>query len=785
MIGKKILHYNIVKKLGEGGMGVVYLAEDTRLDRQVAIKFLPGHIATDTEARQRFEIEAKAAASLNHPNIATIHAIEHSEDHVFIVMEYITGKELQQLAETSGTDATALPIDNAIDIAIQIAKGLQAAHEKGIVHRDIKSGNIMLTDKGQVKIMDFGLAKIGTQVKLTQVGSTLGTAAYMSPEQAQGEPVDHRSDLWSMGVVFYELLTGHLPFKGDYSQAVIYSILNEKAESVDQHRVDVPKLMVSIIEKLLQKNPTDRYPNADAVLADLERANRQTNSFSRSQPIPSTVKPEKSQINKQAILSTLFISILVTGIVLWSRYTGQTSDLPNYELNSIAVLPFTDLSQEQDQEYFCDGMTEEILTKLARLGELKVIARTSVMRYRNTEKSIREIGDELDVATVLEGSVRKHDNTIRVTAQLIRTDDESHIWADSYDKKIDDLFALQDDVALSIAQALHVQLTPTAINAIEENGNVDTRLYELVKRGNHLLFSKLEREKALEYYKEALQIDSTYAPACIGVTMSWHQKWVLSGFRDREALKRKLVWAEKSIRLAPDNPEALAALAHSYLTSKVSIDSTYEALQHALDANPNSEIALEATGFFYISEIGLWDAGLKYFEKATSVDPFSIKFYTIAASNYIDIGEFDKAREIIEDGRELSGDYILGASTEAILAVFNNNFDLADSLAAVAESFNPNFGAVAKAYVFAARGEAEKALALHKDEQIYLLLNMPDEALTLLETYAEHPTRSLYQYLTRFPLFKKFSDNPRFQQLVEKEKLKLAKFAPKYQSLIP
>ncbi|MCB0301353.1 MAG: protein kinase, partial [Calditrichaeota bacterium] len=448
---------------GEGGMGVVYLAEDTRLDRQVAIKFLPGHIATDTEARQRFEIEAKAAASLNHPNIATIHAIEHSEDHVFIVMEYITGKELQQLAETSGTDAFALPIDNAIDIAIQIAKGLQAAHEKGIVHRDIKSGNIMLTDKGQVKIMDFGLAKIGTQVKLTQVGSTLGTAAYMSPEQAQGEPVDHRSDLWSMGVVFYELLTGHLPFKGDYSQAVIYSILNEKAEPVDQHRVDVPKLMVSIIEKLLQKNPTDRYPNADAVLADLERANRQTNSFSRSQPIPSTVKPEKSQINKQAILSTLFISILVTGIVLWSRYTGQTSDLPNYELNSIAVLPFTDLSQEQDQEYFCDGMTEEILTKLARLGELKVIARTSVMRYRNTEKSIREIGDELDVATVLEGSVRKHDNTIRVTAQLIRTDDESHIWADSYDKKIDDLFALQDDVALSIAQALHVQLTPTAI----------------------------------------------------------------------------------------------------------------------------------------------------------------------------------------------------------------------------------------------------------------------------------------------------------------------------------
>ena len=275
MIGKKILHYKIIEKLGEGGMGVVYLAEDTKLKRQVAIKFLPNHIAANSDERKRFEIEAQAAAALNHPNIATIHAIEKDDDNLFLVMEYITGKHLKDHIKSQ-----PLNVEEAIKIATQIASGLQAAHKKAIVHRDIKSANIMTDEDGNIKIMDFGLAKFGGSVQLTQVGTTLGTAAYMSSEQAKGEEVDHRSDIWSFGVVFYEMLTGTLPFKGDYEQAVVFNILNEEPEYSEQ----IPENIKLVLQKAMTKNQDERYQNISDILKDLKSEIKNVNSEKIEEP---------------------------------------------------------------------------------------------------------------------------------------------------------------------------------------------------------------------------------------------------------------------------------------------------------------------------------------------------------------------------------------------------------------------------------------------------------------------------------------------------------------------
>jgi len=309
MIGKSILHYRILEKLGEGGMGIVYLAEDTKLERQVAIKFLPSHISSNSDERKRFEIEAKTAAALNHINIATIHAIEEVNDEMFIVMEYIDGQELKEKI-SKGT----VTIDQTIKIATQMAEGIQEAHSKGIVHRDIKSSNIMITEKGQIKIMDFGLAKVGAGIQLTKEHSTLGTAPYMSPEQIRGDEVDQRTDIWSFGVVIYEMLTGELPFKGDYEQAVIYSILNESPASPKEIRPDIPSELKDIIIKALVKDRHERYKSVIELIDDLQKIEEKEVG---SETSPHVWKSMNQFISRPAIAASILFLITIAIVVSW------------------------------------------------------------------------------------------------------------------------------------------------------------------------------------------------------------------------------------------------------------------------------------------------------------------------------------------------------------------------------------------------------------------------------------------------------------------------------------
>ena len=350
MIGKTISHYKILEKLGGGGMGVVYKASDTKLKRDVAIKFLPHHISANKEERQRFEIEAQAAASLNHTNVAHIYAIEETDDEMFIVMEYINGIELKEKISSY-----LIQIDEAINIAIQIAEGLDAAHKKGIVHRDIKSSNIMITKDGKVKIMDFGLAKIKGGTELTKIGLTIGTTAYMSPEQTRGEKLDHQTDIWSFGVVMYEMLTGELPFKGEYEQAIIYLILNEDLKSITNLRDDIPSQLINIVKMALQKDQGSRYQEAKDLLEELKAVDKSGSSFE-----------------------------------------------DNNVTQTIAVLPFTNMSNDKEQAYFCDGIAEDIINDLTHLEGLHVVARTSSFALKNKNLDIREIGMKLGAHSIVQ-----------------------------------------------------------------------------------------------------------------------------------------------------------------------------------------------------------------------------------------------------------------------------------------------------------------------------------------------------------------------------------------------
>ncbi|MGB5874071.1 MAG: protein kinase [Bacteroidota bacterium] len=473
LVGQTVSHYKILGHLGSGGMGVVYKAQDLKLDRTVALKFLPRELTSDTIAKNRFIQEAKAASALDHLNICTIHELgETEEGQVFMAMSCYAGMTLQMKIEQG-----PLKLLDAIDLTVQVSSGLAKAHEHGIVHRDIKPANIIITTDGVAKIVDFGLAKLKGQLDLTKTGATLGTALYMSPEQARGEEVDHRSDIWSLGVVLYEMLTGVCPFRAEHEQAVLYRILNEDPEPVGTHRQDVAVELSDIVDRALKKEPGERYPSVDEILRDL----------ARTKPHAGTSPPA----------------------------AGAPA--------SIAVLPFMDMSPDHDQEYFCDGIAEELINALTHISGLRVIARTSSFSLKGEQRDVREIGRKLGVATLLEGSVRKAGQRLRITIQLVSARDGSHLWSERYDRDLEDIFAIQDDVCLSIVEHLKVTLAHGEKTLLVKRRANSHEAYNLYLKGL-FLFNQRKHDsvsKSVDYYSAAIKIDPNFALAHSSLAVSY------------------------------------------------------------------------------------------------------------------------------------------------------------------------------------------------------------------------------------------------------------------------
>ncbi len=624
MIGKTISHYKILEKLGEGGMGVVYRAEDTRLDRIVALKFLAPQSLGEAEERARFVREAKTAAALNHPHICTIHEIDEFDGRTFIAMECIEGQSLK------GKIASGpVKIDEAVGIAVQVAEGLHEAHERGVVHRDIKPSNIMITPGGQVKIMDFGLAKSLEGTALTKTGSTLGTVAYMSPEQGRGEEVDGRTDIWSLGVMLYEMVTGQKPFKGDYEPALVYSILNEAPEPVTGVRTGVPLDLERVISRCLEKDREERYQTACDLVADLRRVSRKISETAT----PSSAEPPSraESRSRRSVFMGIGVVVVAVAVVALVKHFMPSGRVPTEGKKMLVVLPFENLGEEEDG-YFAAGVTEEITSRLAAVSRLGVISRKSALYYAKTDKTVRQIGEELGVDFVLEGTVRWDRNSggtdrVRITPQLIRVDDDTHVWAETYDRVIDDIFSVQTDIAENVAEELGITLLDAERSRVSAQPTDNLQAYYAYLRGKYYAgqshFSLEVCTKAIENYQTAVDIDPDFALAHAELSRA-HGK--LFYFRhdlseERRNLARQSL--ERALELAPDAPEVLLAAGDYYFRVEKDFKKALEYYELAARRHPETAEVLDAKAELYRHQ-GRWQESRDYYRRACELSPRNV-----------------------------------------------------------------------------------------------------------------------------------------------------------------
>jgi TolB-like protein/Flp pilus assembly protein TadD len=551
MIGRTISHYRILEQLGAGGMGVVYKAEDTKLGRPVALKFLPPELTRDKDAKTRFIHEARAASALQHHNICTIHEIDETpEGQLFISMDCYQGETLKERIARG-----PLAVEEAVDIASQVAAGLSKAHEAGMVHRDIKPANIMVTSDGVVKLLDFGLAKLAGQTKLTKTGTTVGTIAYMSPEQARGDDVDERTDIWSLGVILYEMFTGRLPFRGDVEPAVVYSIMNQDPEPVTSVRPDVPIDVEQIVMRSLEKDPKRRPSSMAELQKSLEEIGAHMDLL-RTRGRWSLWRIRHRGLVRVAMGLVAVTVLVAAGIRFWP---GRTE-----AIDSVAVIPLENLSGDPEQEYFVDGMTDELIGQLGKVQALTVISRTSSMRYKNVEKPLPEIGRELHVGAIMEGSVQREGDRVRIRLQLVNARTDKSMWSDSYDLAMAGVFAVQTEVATQVVQALKATLSPNERERLEVKPPDDMEAYQLYLKGNFYLDKLAEEEtrKGIRYFEQALELDPGYAAAYAGLA---HAYWLLSVYGHappKETYAKQREYALKAVELDESSAEAHARLGH-------------------------------------------------------------------------------------------------------------------------------------------------------------------------------------------------------------------------------
>jgi serine/threonine protein kinase len=751
MTGHTISHFKILQKLGGGGMGVVYKAEDTNLKRIVALKLLPLELTNDPESKERLLREAQAGSAFQHQNICSIHEIGETEDgQMFICMDYYDGKTLKEkLDEIAEKSTQPMPVSEALDISIQIAQGLSKAHEKGIIHRDIKPANIIITDEGVVKILDFGLARLSGKSKITQTGKAIGTITYLSPEQAEGRMVDHRTDIWSLGVVLYEMCTGKLPFESEYDAALIYAILDKTPVPPSLLCGDIPKYLEQIILKCLEKNPNDRYPNIEELLSDLNRTKEGLSE-----------KAETSLLKKE--------NTKPHGVIR--------------KIESIAVLPLENLSNDKEQEYFVSGIHEELLKDLTKIKALRVISRTSVMQYRNTKKSASEIARELNVNALIEGSVLNADNHVRISVQLIDGRTDKHLWAESYDRDLKNILTMLSEVGQAIAEEIAVKISQKERNRFFVPCSVNPEVQMEYFRGRYSYhqFTYQGSQDALIHFKRCTEIDSNFAPGYAGQAAIYFLQGFL-GFKPYpEVFPISRSLALKAININDELAEAHTVMGCIKLSYDWEWQDASKELERALDLDPNDVIARHVYGD-YLTIMGHPEAGLKQINLGKNYDPFSPIALIPTIYHLIFLHQYDEIineckklftkfpnmtglRNTLQDALWLKGNY--EESYKEFLKTYAGDIRLKRALEQGYKLSGPAGAVIELAKILTQTFKPYTGTSL-TIASLYALVNEKELTLEWLEkAYEEHAPFLIH--LKAHPVFDFISSDPRYHLILQK-----------------
>ncbi len=683
MIGQTISHYKILEELGKGGMGVVYKAEDTKLKRTVALKFITPQTLESIEEKTRFLREAQASAALDHPNICTIYEIDEAEGQTFIAMAHIKGQSLKKKIESA-----PLKLEEAIEITMQVADGLQEAHEKGTIHRDIKSSNIMVTDKGQAKIMDFGIAKITKRTKLTKTATIMGTVTYMSPEQALGETVDHRTDIWSLGIVLFEMLTGQVPFKGEYDQVVLNSILNRSPQPITGLRSGIPLELEAIVNKCLEKDPTERYQTAADVKADLKRLKRDMTAGKTGVPSATTAAPHPfSKILRKTALPLGAIILVLLLLLILPSTRRVVENWLGFEIIStekhLAVLPFTIIGGDEADKAFCDGLVETLASKLTRLEQFQkslwVVPFSDVRESRITSPS--DVRRVFRVPLALKGSFKRIGDMVSLTLKLVDTKTQRELKSQPITDHIANISTLQDSVVINLAEMLDIELQPQALSVLTAGGSTIPRAYEfyLQGRGYMLHYEKEDKlDTAISLFKRAIEQDPYYALAYAGLGKAYWRKY--NNTKDSDLLKKAqsschsaieindrlapvhvtlgIIYGEKgqyedvikesqqALLLDPVNFGALRELAEAYenLAKLEKAEATYK---KAIDLKPSYWTGYSLLGYFYYHQ-GRNAEAEKMYRRSTELMTENILDYNNLIAVYHQLGQKDLAIAMFE-----------------------------------------------------------------------------------------------------------------------------------------